>query len=88
MTHVDEKVAYLFDRIEGRMQHAYARYGDFASTHEALGVAMEEWDELRSAICLNDQSEIEREALDLAAVLIRLAWLMRTHNYQHERSMK
>lgn len=49
------------------------RYGPFASTHEALGVASEEWDELRAAIHANDMRAIRHECLDLAAVLIRLA---------------
>lgn len=48
------------------------RYGQFASTHEALGVASEEWDELRDAIRANDMDAIRHEALDLAAVLVRL----------------
>ena len=33
-----------------RIGAATERYGPFASTHEALGVASEEWDELREAI--------------------------------------
>ena len=43
------------------------------STHEALGVALEEWDELRAAIKSNKLGAIEWECLDLAAVLLRLA---------------
>ena len=58
--------------IETRTHDADARYGDFASTHEALGVAMEEWDELRDAIRANDLEAVCNEALDLATVLIRL----------------
>ncbi len=45
----------------------------FASTHEALGVACEEWDELRDAIRQNELGAVEHECLDLAAVLLRLA---------------
>ncbi len=59
--------------IESRIQSAQASYGDFASTHEALGVASEEWDELRDAIRSNDMDAVLHECLDLAAVLIRLA---------------
>lgn len=59
-------------RIETRIAAADARYGPFASTHEALGVACEEWDELREAIRSNDLEHVKRECLDLAAVLIRL----------------
>jgi NTP pyrophosphatase (non-canonical NTP hydrolase) len=55
-----------------RVTDADDKYGNFASTHEALGVALEEWHELIDAIQANDGPSIEREALDLAAVLIRL----------------
>jgi hypothetical protein len=55
-----------------RIGAADSRYGDFASTHEALGVASEEWDELRTAIHANDRERIMAEALDLAAAIIRL----------------
>ena len=56
-----------------RIDAATERYGPFASTHEALGVAAEEWDELREAIRANDLCAIREEALDLAAVALRLA---------------
>ena len=55
-----------------RMQTAQDRYGSYASTHEALGVASEEWDEFRAAIQSNDLAKVEEEALDLAACLLRL----------------
>jgi NTP pyrophosphatase (non-canonical NTP hydrolase) len=74
--------------MEQRMARAQARYGDFASTHEALGVALEEWDELKQAIQLNALASVEKECLDLAAVLMRLARLMRASQYAHERSHK
>lgn len=51
---------------------ASEKYGSFASAHEALGVACEEWDELREAVHRNEPHEIAREAIDLAAVLLRL----------------
>jgi NTP pyrophosphatase (non-canonical NTP hydrolase) len=56
-----------------RIRAASERYGPFESTHEALGVAAEEWDELREAIRANDLDAIRSEALDLAAVMMRLA---------------
>lgn len=59
--------------IEERIERAAARYGNFASTHEALGVACEEWDELREAIRSNSLGSVYIECLDLAAVLVRLA---------------
>lgn len=55
-----------------RIAAAQERYGPFASTHEALGVASEEWDELRDAIRANNLEAIRHEALDMAAVLVRL----------------
>jgi NTP pyrophosphatase (non-canonical NTP hydrolase) len=55
-----------------RITAADDRYGNFASTHEALGVAYEEWTEFRDAIHANDRKSIGEEALDLAAALIRL----------------
>jgi hypothetical protein len=58
--------------IAALIDDADMRYGPFASTHEALGVACEEWDELRAAVHANDMVKIKDEALDLAAVLIRL----------------
>ncbi len=64
---------HLIGAIELRAQAAEQRYGAFASTHEALGVACEEWDELRDAIRQNELGAVEHECLDLAAVLLRLA---------------
>ncbi len=59
--------------IERRIAAADTRYGPFASTHEASGVALEEWTELQQAIHSNNLAHISHECLDLAAVLIRLA---------------
>lgn len=59
-------------QIYTRILAADARYGHFASTHEALGVASEEWDELREAVRANDIAAVRAEALDLAAVMLRL----------------
>ena len=81
----DEEIAA---EVEARISHADVRYGTFASTHEALGVAMEEWDELRDAIRSNVLKDVEAECLDLAAVLIRLARQLRASDYQHDRSVK
>ena len=82
MTSTDRYGAFMADsdwesetlyEIRDRIVKADKRYGSFASTHEALGVAAEEWDELREAIRSNKMASIEWECLDLAAVLIRLA---------------
>jgi hypothetical protein len=67
----------LYYELEDRITRAQKRYGPFASTHEALGVACEEWDELREAIRSNALGAVEQECLDLAAVLLRLARSLR-----------
>ena len=56
-----------------RADAAEKKYGPLASTQEAMGVALEEWDEFRDAIRANDISAAQSEALDLAAVLLRFA---------------
>jgi NTP pyrophosphatase (non-canonical NTP hydrolase) len=78
----------LYYEIEDRIDSAQKRYGHFASTHEALGVACEEWDELRDAIRANKIGSVEAECLDLAAVLIRLARSLRSNNDTRARSVK
>ena len=78
----------MYEEINRRAREAEARYGKFASTHEALGVAVEEWDELREAIGSNDLDAIEYEALDLAAVLVRLAQACRDGGDFQKRSVK
>lgn len=55
------------------VNHAQERYGDFASTHEALGVLTEEYYELVEAIRGNRLDRIQREAVQVAAVALRLA---------------
>ncbi len=71
----------LIYEIENRIKTAQDRYGPFASTHEALGVACEEWDELRDEIRENKLANIRFECLDLAAVLLRLARHCRDAEY-------
>ena len=61
------------DETFKKMHDAEEIYGDFTSTHEALGVALEEWNELQHAIHANKLESIREEALDLAAVLLRMA---------------
>lgn len=75
------------DAIEEARQHmaiASGLYGDFASTHEALGVLVEEWDELRDAIRANALESIRDEAIDLAAACLRLAAQCRIRGYEGE----
>jgi NTP pyrophosphatase (non-canonical NTP hydrolase) len=61
------------DELRARIAIADKRYGYFASTHEALGVALEEWNELGEAVQLGALGRVREESLDLAAALIRLA---------------
>ena len=53
-------------------EKAAAKYGDFQSTHEALGVLTEEVRELEDAIRSNDLASVGREAMQVAAVALRL----------------
>lgn len=70
-------IAHLpfLDQVEAlnKLRQMLHDVGPFASTQEAMGVALEEWDELRLAIHSNDPEAIQRECLDLAAPLLRLA---------------
>lgn len=59
--------------LRERAERAEKRFGPFASSHEAMGVALEEWDEFRERIHKNDIAGAKSEALDLAAVLVRFA---------------
>jgi NTP pyrophosphatase (non-canonical NTP hydrolase) len=61
------------DEICFRAEMAHIKYGPIASTQEAMGVALEEWDEFREAIRSNNIAHARSEALDLAAVLLRFA---------------
>lgn len=74
--------------IEAKATAAQLRYGPIASTHEALGVALEEWDELREAIRSNKLGSVEMECIDLAAVLLRLARACRNGGEFAKRSIK
>ena len=81
---IDEIDAALYARIKA----ADDRYGPFASTHEALGVIIEEFDELREAIRSNDLDRVQQECLDMAAPLIRLAMSINTDSELCARSVK
>lgn len=78
----------VMQEIEDRITIAEGRYGPFASTHEAMGVAMEEWDEFREAVRSNDLLGVYAECLDLAAVLIRFAHTVSTNEDTKNRSVK
>lgn len=71
-----------------RIDHANKRYGPLRSSHEGLGVALEEWNELQDAVKSNVPSDIAWECLDLAAVLIRMAEQITTNKETQNRSTK
>lgn len=59
--------------LRAEMDRAYLRYGEFASSHEALGVLTEEYHELIEAIQGNRVDRMRQEALQVAAVALRFA---------------
>jgi hypothetical protein len=63
----------LTSKLRIEADQAQARYGDFASTHEALGVLTEKYHELVTAIQGNRMDRIRQEALQVSAVALRLA---------------
>jgi DNA-binding FadR family transcriptional regulator len=63
----------LFGAVLGEASRASQRYGDFASSHEALGVLVEEHQELLEAIRANDIDRIRTEAIQVSAVALRIA---------------
>jgi NTP pyrophosphatase (non-canonical NTP hydrolase) len=63
----------LPEALTVRFASAHRRYGLLSSTHEGLGVALEEWNELCDAVRSNDLEAVQKECLDLAAVLLRMA---------------
>lgn len=83
---MDRMVSEAIDEIVNRCETAQLKYNDFASVHEAMGVALEEWQELISAVHANKIESVRWEALDLAAVLIRLATQCRSSESMKQRS--
>ena len=64
----------ILQSIEAEVSRAENIHGQFNSTHEALGVLLEEFDELKDAIRANDLDAIYLEAIQVASVAYRLAW--------------
>lgn len=67
----------LFDEVEAEMLKGERRYGVHASLHEAYAVLLEEVDELKQIVWKKathrDPYEIRREAIQIAAVALRIA---------------
>lgn len=51
---------------------AIEKHGDFNSTHEALGVILEEFEELKEEIKAGREKEACKEAIQLAAMCFKL----------------
>ena len=64
------------DAIWSAIGTADRRWGHFKSTHEGLGVLIEELDELKSAIHANKTESVREEAIQIAAVATRIAYSM------------
>lgn len=74
--------------LKHRMTNADRRYGSFTSSHEFLGVALEEFAEMTDAVRANDLVKSRDEAIDLAAACLRFADQSVTEKSLRERSVK
>lgn len=63
----------VIEEVRAEIQRIDEKYGPPASTHESLGVILEEFDELRQAIHANKLAGVLMEATQLAACALRLA---------------
>ena len=68
----NEATDSAIERLRGEIEVADEKYGPFTSAHEGYGVLAEEVDELLQAIRKNELLRIEHEALQVAAVALRL----------------
>ena len=59
-------------RVQAEAESAHMRFNGFNSTHEALGVLIEEVDELKAAIHENNIANTSHEAMQVSAVALRL----------------
>ena len=69
----------VIEECRAEMARASLRYGPFTSTHEALGVLREEFTELTHAVRQNALESVRMEAIQVAAVALRLAVHCREH---------
>ena len=70
---ITEAAFTIAGEVEAEVSRAEARYGNFTSTHEGLGVLLEEFNELADAVRANDLPAVRREAIQVAAVASRIA---------------
>lgn len=67
------RIAQVQQKVESEVAEADRHYGGFRSTHEGLGVLMEEVAELVERIRGNELASIRDEAVQVSAVALRLA---------------
>ncbi len=67
-----DRQAKAVSAIIEELQRSTDKYGPFKSTHEAYGVLREEVDELWDACKANKLFEMEAEAIQVAAMALRL----------------
>ena len=60
-------------KVEEEIARAIAKYGDFNSPHESFGVLAEEVAELQDEIRAHCWGKARKEAIQIAAIAIRLA---------------
>lgn len=70
---VTAPISSLLDRVMAEIEKADTRYGPFTSTHEGYAVLAEEVAECFDAVRANSLQATAREALQVAAVALRLA---------------
>jgi NTP pyrophosphatase (non-canonical NTP hydrolase) len=63
----------VIELVEAEACRGFEQYGPFSSAHEALGVLLEEFNELAEAVRGNSLAAVHREAVQVAAVAYRLA---------------
>jgi hypothetical protein len=63
----------VMQEITQQIDMAETRFGPMSSAHEAYGVLAEEMSELLEAIHLNRAEAVRAEAIQVAAIAIRLA---------------
>lgn len=67
-----DREAKVLDDVHKELYTSTQKYGAFRTTHEAYGVLKEEVDEMWDACKRNDLPAMEAEAIQVAAMAIRL----------------
>lgn len=74
----------ILESVQEEALKSAAQYGDFVSTHEALGVLVEEMNELIESIRSNKLSSVQIEAIQVSAVAYRLAAQIEATRDEHD----